>query len=204
MTKEEILSALNSDDALRESVITEFSENDQLDLSELGFEQLPDNSPLKQYVIKLRNEAKDNRKDKERAERERLENEKKYKELYEKAISELDGIKPEVENWKTKYEGLENSLRQDLILKIPEAKREKYKNVEIGVLKEVAKDFEEFAKVRDNSDGSEDNSNGDQLLNMDIDQMNAEQLQKFKTNYPDKYREALRKRANAGISFNRI
>jgi PAB1-binding protein PBP1 len=77
-----------------------------------------------------------------------------FKELYEKTKAELDSAKPLLETLEAKYATLEASRKGELLARLPQDKRESYKDFPLDILEKIATDFGGNASAPANSLGS--------------------------------------------------
>jgi hypothetical protein len=114
----------------------------------------------------------------------------KYKDLYETTLKELEALKPLTE-YKAKYDEVIQIRKNEILERIPEDKRESYKNFDISVLEIVSKDLQATPKVP-NSPGAEiTKKQGEEF---DITKMTSEQIFDLANKNPQAYFELYNKR----------
>lgn len=116
---------------------------------------------------------------------------KSYREKLREVESELQKYREFAEKYKeieNKYKTLEERTRNSLLAKLPEDKREKYKDWEIEKLQTLVEDFEEIAKARQQSPGP---ISGRPLPELDFEKMTQEELAELRKISPEVYFQKL-------------
>jgi len=92
-------------------------------------------------VISARNELRDKVKafetKEEEAKKAKLQEEDKWQELNAELVKEIDSYKP----YKEKWESMNSKLREDALKRLPESKREKFKNLDTTDLLNVVEEL---------------------------------------------------------------
>ncbi|MCX7909594.1 MAG: hypothetical protein N2560_08780 [Ignavibacteria bacterium] len=116
---------------------------------------------------------------------------KAYREKLREVEQEFEKVKSFATKYKEleeRYKNLENSVRESLLAKLPEGKREKYKDWEIEKLQTLVTDLEELEKTRLQSPGQ---ISGRPLQNLDFEKMTQEELAELRKTSPEVYYQKL-------------
>ena len=116
---------------------------------------------------------------------------KEYRERLKVALEELQTIKPIAEKAKEveqKYNELVEKQREKLLSKLPEEKREKYKNWDVAQLETIVEDFLVAQEKRDASPGV---VQGRPLPQKDFSEMTQEELAQIRNTSPELYYKML-------------
>jgi len=119
-------------------------------------------------VISARNELRDKVKafetKEEEAKKAKLQEEDKWQELNAELVKEIDSYKP----YKEKWESMNSKLREDALKRLPESKREKFKNLDTTDLLNVVEELSSKVNPPDNAGTVDTKIPKDEWKKMDI------------------------------------